>query len=191
MAEIQEQIVMAHKTRNHKLVYQLQRQLLVSFAARAIAVRRVVTNSGSKTPGVDKVLWNTPLERMKAVAFLRDITHAPKECQAQPLKRVWIPKERSTELRPLGIPTLIDRAAQAVYQMAIDPIVEFESDPNSYGFRVYRSGQDAITRLRTLLDKKNSPEWILEADVAKCFDRISHKFLLEKTPIYDKSALEQ
>ena len=156
-AQIQERIVMAHITKKPKLVYQLQRQLVVSLAARAIAVRRVVTNSGSKTPGIDKISWNTPNERIKAIGLLGDITHAPREYRAQPLKRVWIPKETSSELRPLGIPTLIDRAAQAVYQMAIDPIVECESDPHSYGFRVSRSGQDAITRLRTLLDKKTSP----------------------------------
>lgn len=107
------------------------------------------------------------------------------------MKRVWIPKENPNEMRPLGIPTLIDRAAQAVYQMGVDPVVEEQSDPNSYGFRVGRSPGDAITRIRTLLDKTTSPRWILDADVAKCFDTISHPFLMERTPICDKIVLEQ
>jgi RNA-directed DNA polymerase len=86
---------------------------------------------------------------------------------------------------------MIDRAVQAVYHMAIDPIVEEQSDPNSYGFRVHRSTHDAVTRLRTLLDKKTSSTWILDADVAKCFDKISHEFLLDKTVMCDKGILEQ
>nr|YP_006072996.1 hypothetical protein NIHY_p01 [Nitella hyalina]AEH42861.1 hypothetical protein NhyaMp01 [Nitella hyalina] len=101
-----------------------------------------------------------------------------------------IPKPDSSEKGPLGIPTMLDRAVQAVYHMAIDPVVECQSDPNSYGFRKYRSTHDAITRLRTLLDKDNSPQWMLDADVAKCFDQISHAFLITRTPICDKDVLE-
>jgi RNA-directed DNA polymerase len=140
---------------------------------------------------VDKQLWDNPSKRMDALLELKEIIHNPKGYKGSPLKRVWIPKENKNEMRPLAIPTLIDRAAQAVYQMGVDPVVEEQSDPNSYGFRVGRSPGDAITRIRTLLDKTTSPRWILDADVAKCFDTISHTFLMEKTPICDKIVVEQ
>ena len=131
VSSIQEGIVMAYKNNNLSRVYQLQRKLVTSLSGRAIAVRRVVTNSDSSTPGVDKQTWDSPLKRMIAVLELKEITHRPKTYRASPLKRVWIPKENSNEMRPLGIPTLIDRAVQAVYHMAIDHIVEEQSDTNS------------------------------------------------------------
>lgn len=191
VSKIQESIVMAYMNKDNKRVYQLQRKLIISYASRTLAVRRVLTNSGSKTPGIDKQTWDSPTKRMKAIEQLWDITNNPKEYKAEPLRRVWIPKENTTEFRPLGIPTLTDRSVQAVYQMAVDPVVEQQSDLNSYGFRTHRSQKDAIARIRSILDKKISPEWILDADVAKCFDKISHNFLLENTIICDKLVLEQ
>jgi RNA-directed DNA polymerase len=137
------------------------------------------------------MLWDTPAKRMEACNTLRKIISQPKEYKALPLKRVWIPKPNSEEKRPLGIPTLTDRAVQAVYLMAIDPIVEEQSDPNSFGFRQYRSAHDAICRLRVLLDKRHSPTWVLDADIAKCFDKIDHNFLIENTVICDKTMLIQ
>ena len=159
--------------------------------ARSIAVRRVATNTGGKTPGVDGVVWGTPTKRYSTIAELREAINYPKRYKASPVKRIYIPKENKTELRPLGIPTMIDRAVQATYHLALDPIVEEQSDPNSYGFRKYRSTNNAIARLRSLLDKTVSPRWILDADVAKCFDTISHDFLLKNTLICDLSVLEQ
>ena len=94
-------------------------------------------------------------------------------------------------MRPLGIPTMIDRAVQAVFHLAVDPVIETRSEPNSYGFRKRRSTHDAVTALRCHLDKPYSPTWVLEADIAKCFDRISHEFLLRDTPILYKHILEQ
>jgi RNA-directed DNA polymerase len=102
-----------------------------------------------------------------------------------------IPKANSSELRPLGIPTMIDRAVQAVYLLALDPVIETTSDKNSFGFRKNRSQHDAIAYIRTILDKAVSPEYILEADISKCFDKISHKFLMENTPICHKHVLNQ
>ena len=102
-----------------------------------------------------------------------------------------IPKNNSNELRPLGIPTLIDRAAQAVYHLGVDPVVEARSDPNSFGFRKGRSQHDAIAYIRSRLDKTVSPEWILETDIAKCFDKINHDFLMKETPICHKHVLKE
>lgn len=189
--ETQERLVMAHRLGKKELVLELQRNLVTSFEGRALAVRKVVTNNGNKTPGIDGVIWDTGEKRMSAIALLSKIVQKPSEYRASPVKRVWIPKENSTEKRPLGIPTMIDRATQALYHMAIDPIVEEESDKHSYGFRKYRSTHDAILRIRTLLDKSYSPKWILEADIEKCFDRILHQFLIEKTVMCDKIMLIQ
>ena len=111
------------------------------------------------------------------------------------MKRVLIPKPGSKtdfrEKRPLGIPTLDDRMVQAVYHLAVDPVVEQMSDINSFGFRKFRSTQDAVNYLRNYMDKKYSPRWILEADISKCFDRIDHEFLMNNTPICDKHVLKE
>lgn len=119
------------------------------------------------------------------------ITKNPNQYKSKPLKRVMIPKSNSTELRPLGIPTLMDRAVQAVYHLGVDPAVEAKSDPNSFGFRKGRSQHDAIAYIRSRLNKTVSPEWILETDIAKCFDKINHDFLLKKTPICHKQVLKE
>ena len=107
------------------------------------------------------------------------------------MRRVYIPKPNSPkEKRPLGIPTMIDRAMQALYHLGVDPAVETISDPNSYGFRKHSSTHDAITAIRSLLDKSTHPRWILEADISKCFDRIDHEFLMKHTPICHKHVLQ-
>ncbi len=109
---------------------------------------------------------------MNAIESLRDILNKPKKYRSQPLLRVSIPN--TTELSLQSIPTLTDRAVQAVYQMAVDPIVEQQSDHNSYGFRVYRSTHDAITRIRSIINKNTSPNWVLNANVSlnnnSCFN---------------------
>lgn len=189
--DLQEKIVIATLKENIKEMYKLQWKLLNSFEAKASAIRRVITNKGGKTAGTDGEVWNSPQDYWNAIQILTEIVRKPEEYQAQPLRRVWITKANSKELRPLGIPTMIDRAVQAIYHLGIDPAVEVNSDPNSFGFRKFRSTQDAITAIRSLLDKKNHPQWILEADISKCFDKISHEFLLKHTPICHKVVLKQ
>nr|AYE93292.1 DNA polymerase [Termitomyces sp.]AYE93309.1 DNA polymerase [Termitomyces sp.] len=189
--DLQDRIVKATLDNNMRIVYQLQNQLVTSVEGRALAIRRVVTSSGGKTPGIDKVTWDKPLERFNAIHELGMITKNPNQYKSKPLKRVMIPKSNSTEMRPLGIPTLMDRAVQAVYHLGVDPVVEAKSDPNSFGFRKGRSQHDAIAYIRSRLDKTVSPEWILETDIAKCFDKINHDFLLKETPICHKQVLKE
>jgi len=156
----------------------LQHILTHSFHAKALAVRRVTSNKGKKTPGVDGVVWKTAREKMEAVRSIKQRGY-----RAQPLRRVRIPKRNSPKKRPLSIPCMSDRAVQAVHKMGLDPIAETLADPHSYGFRGFRSCRDAIAQLFALLAKRFSPCWILEADIEGCFDKISHSWLLRFIPM--------
>jgi RNA-directed DNA polymerase len=122
-----------------------------------LAVRKVITNKGGKTSGTDKIVWKNPNDYYGAIGQLTEIINNINKYKAKPLLRVFIPKGNTGEMRPLGIPTMIDRAVQAVYHLGVDPVVEAQSDPNSYGFRKQRSTHDAITALRSLLDKETHP----------------------------------
>lgn len=189
--DLQEEIVIATLNNNKREIYRLQKRILRSFEGRALAVRKVVTNRGGRTSGIDNIKWTGPLEYWNAIKTLDEIIKNPKNYEAQPVRRVYIPKPNSKEMRPLGIPTMIDRALQALYVLGLDPAVETVSDLNSFGFRKNRSTHDAITAIRSLLDKNNHPEWILEIDIKKCFDRIDHNFLLKHTPICHKDLLKK
>src|SRR6516225_3992510 len=148
-----------------------------SFAGRALAILRVVSNSGAKTPGVDGVLWNTPEAKSAAFNALRRHGYQP-----QPLRRAYIPKSNGRR-RPLGIPTMADRAMQALYLLGLDPIAETLADGHSYGFRLERCCADAIEQCHLLLGNRHGPRWILEGDIKSCFDRISHDWLLRHIPM--------
>ena len=154
-----------------------------SFGGRALAILRVVSNSGARTPGVDGVLWNTPEAKSAAFNVLRRHGYRP-----QPLRRVYIPK--SNGQRGLGIPTMTDRAMQALYLLGLDPIAETLADGHSYGFRLERRCADALEQCHLLLSNRHGPEWILEGDIKACFDRISHGWLLAHIPM-DQSLLRR
>lgn len=189
--DLQEKIVIATVNKDFKEVYRLQWVILQSSEAKALAIRKVITNKGKRTPGIDYIVWKGSKDYEKALQELTEITRNPDKYKANPVKRVYIPKGNTKEMRPLGIPTMIDRAVQAIYHLGIDPVVEVQSDPNSFGFRKNRSTHDAITAIRSLLDKSTHPRWILEADISKCFDKISHSYLIKHTPICHKNVLEQ
>ena len=156
----------------------LQHLLTHSFAAKALAVKRVTENSGKRTPGVDGLLWNTPEKKAEASGHLRQQGYRP-----HPVRRLWIPKPQGRGSRPLGIPCMVDRAMQALYLHGLEPIAETTGDPNSYGFRQGRSPADAIEQCFTVLNKRKSPKWVLEGDIQSCFDEISHEWLLAHIPM--------
>jgi Retron-type reverse transcriptase len=149
----------------------LQWILTHSLAAKLMAVKRVTENKGKNTPGVDGVLWKTSKEKLKAAKSL-----SRKGYIVKPLRRVYIKKKNGKE-RPLGIPTMKDRAMQALFLTALDPVSETTADFSSYGFRRKRSCHDAIERCYIHLARKDSAISILEGDIKGCFDNINHDWI--------------
>jgi RNA-directed DNA polymerase len=181
---LQARIVKAVREGKWHKVKALVYLLTHSFSGRALAILRVVSNQGARTPGVDGVLWNTPEAKSNAFSVLRRHGYQP-----QPLRRTYIPKSNGKR-RPLGIPTMTDRAMEALHLLAFDPIAETQSDGHSYGFRLERNCADALEQVHLLLGNPHGPRWILEGDIKACFDRISHDWLLTHIPL-DKDLLRR
>jgi RNA-directed DNA polymerase len=175
--QLQARIVKAEREGRRGKVRSLQRILTRSFAARALSVKRVTSNRGKRTSGVDGERWRTPSAKSQAIERL-----CIPEYKAQPLKRIYIPKKNGKK-RPLGIPTMFDRAMQALHLLALDPVAECHADRDSYGFRKYRSTADAIEQCFLALARSNAAPWVLEADIKGCFDNIDHRWLLEHAPM--------
>ncbi|MGP8789803.1 group II intron reverse transcriptase/maturase, partial [Pseudomonas aeruginosa] len=173
---LQARIVKATREGKHGKVKALQWILTHSFSGKALAVRRVTENQGKKTPGVDGITWSTPEAKSQAMLSIKRRGYRP-----QPLKRVYIPKANG-KMRPLGIPTMRDRAMQALYLLALEPVAETTADGRSFGFRPERSTADAIEQCFTALSKKVAPQWVLEGDIKGCFDNISHDWLMGHVP---------
>jgi len=164
---LQTRIVKATQEGKWGKVKALQRLLTHSFSGKALAVKRVTENQGKNTPGVDRIIWDTPHKKMNGVYALRQRDYHP-----QPLRRIYIPKKNG-KMRPLSIPCMRCRAMQALYLLALNPIAEVLGDRNSYGFRPERSTADAIEQCFIVLAPKRSAQWILEGDIRACFDHAS------------------
>src|SRR5450755_1051809 len=181
---LQVRIVQATKESRWGRVRALQRLLTHSYSGKVLAVRRVTENNGKATPGVDQEIWDTPEKKTRAVHALKRRGY-----RSQPLRRVYIPKSDGKTMRPLGIPTMIDRGQQALHLLALDPVVETTADRNSYGFRQKRSCADAMGQCFTALSHAPNTQWILEGDIKSCFDKISHDWLLAQVPM-DRTILQ-
>jgi RNA-directed DNA polymerase len=181
---LQMRIAKATRERRWGKVSSLQWLLTHAFSAKLLAVRRVTRNSGRKTAGVDGIVWKTAAQKLNAARSLQRRGYCPK-----PLRRIYIPK-KSGKLRPLGIPTMFDRAQQALHLLGLEPVAETLADPNAYGFRPKRSTADAIVQCFNVLCRKRSAQWILEGDIKACFDRISHPWLQDHIPM-DKAILKK
>ena len=156
-------IAKAVKENRWNKVKALQHLLTHSFYAKLLAVKRVTSNKGKKTPGVDGVLWQGARAKWRAACSLRRRGYKP-----QPLRRIYIPKKNGKK-RPLSIPTMYDRAMQALYKLALAPVAETTADRNSYGFREGRSCADAMAAAFNALSKPNSATWVLEGDITGLF----------------------
>ena len=180
------QIRIAKATRegDWRRVKALQRMLTRTLSAKLYAIRRVTQNQGARTAGVDRELWDSPESRWRAVGRLKRRGYRP-----LPLRRVFIPKANGKE-RPLGIPTMRDRAMQALYLLALEPASESTSDPNSYGFRLNRSTADAMSQIFVVMARRSSSQWVLEADIKGCFDHINHDWLERHVPM-DREVLRK
>jgi len=183
---LQTRIVKATQEGRWNKVQALVYLLTHSFSGRAAAILRVTDNSGAKTPGVDGATWTTAEDKSTAFTTLRRHGYQP-----QPLRRVYIPKSNGKQ-RPLGIPTMQDRAMQALYLLGLDPIAETRADNHSFGFRSERCCADALEYSFLILGRRtmNCPSWVLEGDIKACFDGISHAWLLQHIPM-DKELLRQ
>jgi len=171
--KLQKRIYKASRRGDVKAFRRLQKTLMKSWAAKCLSVRRVTQdNQGKKTAGVDGVKSLSPEARLKLVDKLKP------NLKVKPTRRVWIPKPGTEEKRPLGIPAMDDRALQALFKLALEPEWEARFEPNSYGFRPGRSCHDAIEAIFNAIKQKS--KYVLDADIAKCFDRIDHEALLRK-----------
>ncbi|HBC22767.1 MAG TPA: group II intron reverse transcriptase/maturase [Pseudomonas sp.] len=185
VARIQTRIAKAAEAGCWRKVRSLQKLLTHSTSAKAMAVKRVTENQGRRTPGIDNETWGTPQKKWQGVMQLGNKPYRPK-----PLRRIYIPKANG-EKRPLGIPTMSDRAMQALHLLALDPVAETTADHHSYGFRRGRSSTDAIEQVRNVLGRvTKSAQWVFEGDIRGCFDNISHEWLAANIPM-DKGVLRK
>jgi RNA-directed DNA polymerase len=175
--KLQAAIVRAQQRDDAHQVCELQNRLVGMQAAKWLAVQQVTSTHGKQTPGIDGRLWDTPERKFEAARSLDPQSYHP-----QPARRVNIPKGEH-RLRPLGILTMRDRAMQALYMLALDPVAETWADPHSYGFRKYRSTADAIAVCTEIFASGERPWWILNADIENCFETISHEWLLAQMPL--------
>ena len=179
---LQGRIYRAATNQEHRKVKDLQKLLVRTVAAKLKAIRQVTQeNRGKHTAGIDGVICDTPEKRLVLLQELEVRGYRPK-----PVRRVYIPKANGKK-RPLGIPTIKDRAMQAVIKLALEPEWESRFEANSYGFRPGRSCHDAIEAIHTTLNKTGCSEWILDADISGCFDNIEHDTLLERIPVFQKT----
>jgi len=171
--KLQKRIYKASQRGDVKAIRRLQKTMMRSWSCKMLAVIRVTQdNKGKKTAGVDGVKSLTPKQRFDLVARLK------LSSKSRPTRRVWIDKPGKDEKRPLGIPTMNDRALQALVKLALEPEWEARFEPNSYGFRPGRSAHDAKEAIFNAIRYK--AKYVLDADIAKCFDCIDHKALLDK-----------
>ena len=177
--KLQKRIYRAYVNGDVKKGRRLQKTLIKSYYNRLLSIRKVSQdNQGKKTAGVDKVKSLTPKQRLVMAENLKPSN------KAKPIKRVWIPKPGKKEKRPLGIPVMRDRAVQALVKTVLEPEWEAKFEPNSYGFRPGRGAHDAIGAIFDQI--KFKAKYVLDADISKCFDKISHKGLLQKLKTFPK-----
>lgn len=181
--KLQKRIVKAFCNDDIDLMNHLQHKLIHSYYAKALAVQHVMSCDGYNTAGIDNVTWNDLSDCFNAISLLNHRGYKP-----LPVKRIYIDKSDGRK-RPLGIPTMKDRAMQTLYKLALEPIAEITADEHSYAYRTGRGCRDAISHVVSLLYERTDYQYVLKLDIKSCFDNISHKWLLDNIP-FDKKMLD-
>lgn len=179
----QERIALAAEHGDWKAVRSLQRMVFASWDCRVFAVHRVTCRKAVRTAGLDGIFWHTDESRFAAVERLLVVrTYNP-----MPFKRIYIPKDHDkSKKRPLSVPTIYDRAVQALYLIAVEPVVEHFAGKHDYGCRLYRSSQDTVRDVVSNFGFDTGMSYFLKADVKQCFDHLSHSWILEHSPMNRK-----
>lgn len=162
-------------------IKQIHNEILTSFDCRVLAVRKVTTNKGGKTAGVDGKLWTRDEQKWEAVNWLKNQNWNTYKCE--PIKRVYIPKINTSEKRPLGIPTIRDRAVQTLWNYILDVHQEHNADPRSFGFRIGRSAKQAISYIWLNTSGAQQKRLILSVDIKKAYDSVLHQWIIDNMPI--------
>jgi RNA-directed DNA polymerase len=154
----------------------LQKLMLRSRSSALVSVRRVTeVNAGRRTAGVDGRIVLASQEKADMAAWLQD---GAAGWRPLPVRRVYVPKSNGRR-RGLGIPVIADRALQALALNALEPEWEARFEPRSYGFRPGRGCHDAIVAIHTTASRQDARRlWVLDADLAAAFDRLSHDHIL-------------
>lgn len=177
-------IAKATREGRHGKAKALQWILTHSFYAKLLAVKRVTSNRGASTPGVDNIILTSSKQKLQTAQSLKRKGYKP-----LPLRRIYIPKPNGKK-RPLSIPAIGDRAMQALHLLALEPVAESILGKHMYGFRPKRCTADAIEQCFNALARKNSAQWILEGDIKACFDMVDFNWMLKQIPM-DKTVLSK
>lgn len=182
---LQCRIARAALERRTNVIRELQDELVSMPEAKMLAVRDVTRKKSRNTRGTDGIVWQSPAEKMYAAYHLNGPGYS-----CAPLRRVYIPKDKPGKFRPLGIASMNDRAVQKLYSYALQPVAETRGDRDSFGYRLFRSVKDACAAVKEYLSGMPGPVYVLDADIAACFDRISHPWLMQNIPL-DKDYLRK
>jgi len=185
--KLQQRIYHAESVGDKRKVRDLQRMLMNSEAALLVSIRRVTQlNRGKRTAGVDGYKAVTPKDRLELYMKMKNMSlslHQPK-----PAYRTYIQKKNG-KLRPLGIPTILDRVYQNVARLALEPQWEARFNPTSYGFRPKRNCHDAAERIFNTMKGKNKKVWIFEGDFKGCFDTLNHDYIMQQLKEFPETEL--
>lgn len=172
---LRERIYQASDVKNFRKLRNLQRLMLKSNSNILFSIKKVGTNSGRSTPGIDGETLDTPEMKLQLFYEIRERGYMGFE--PKPSRRIYI--KEPNKLRPISMPTIRDRVIQTMVKNALEPEWEAVFEKGSYGFRPQRTIDDAISRVWLSLNRKNCRKWIIDADISKCFDSISHKYLIK------------
>lgn len=194
VASLQTNIALALRRGDQETALKSSLRLVRSKAARVLAVHRVITNKGYRSAGYKDKKPIKNVEYIHLVDSLWQVVKKPNSYRAKPLRRIYVPKPKGG-LRPISIPTYFDRALQGLYKLALDVWAEETADKHSYGFRPYRSplwAAHAVWLLRHRQNELKGPYmYVLNLDIQKCFDSISHDWMMEHIPFIPKHVLKE